>query len=229
MNAKTCTRRSVRIEIHSSSGLHNRVVSPPEWTRPAGSWGYPNRLWQKWLAVPFAILMLLATPTFADDDAVLARLQEPGTVLLLRHALAPGTGDPPGFQIDDCTTQRNLSEAGREQARALGQRLRAAGVLQARVYSSRWCRCLETAELLAIGPVQPEPALDSFFQRRAEGPARTAAAQEKLRALPPGQPIVMVTHQVNISALTGEFTSSGAGVIIRVASDGEQEIVGRLR
>jgi broad specificity phosphatase PhoE len=182
----------------------------------------------KWGTGLFAILLLLAGPA-SGDDAVLARLLEPGTVLLLRHALAPGTGDPPGFQLDDCSTQRNLSEAGREQARALGERLRTAGIREARVYSSRWCRCLETAELLALGPVQPEPALDSFFQRRAEGPDRTAAARDRLRGLPPGPPVVMVTHQVNISALTGEFTPSGAGVIIRIAPDGEQEILGALR
>ena len=182
----------------------------------------------KWGTGLFAILLLLAGPA-SGDDAVLARLLEPGTVLLLRHALAPGTGDPPGFQLDDCSTQRNLSEAGREQARALGERLRTAGIREARVYSSRWCRCLETAELLALGPVQPEPALDSFFQHRAEGPDRTAAARERLRGLPPGPPVVMVTHQVNISALTGEFTPSGAGVIIRIAPDGEQEILGALR
>jgi 8-oxo-(d)GTP phosphatase len=108
-------------------------------------------------------------------------------VLLLRHALAPGTGDPSGFQLEDCATQRNLSDAGREQARALGDRLRAAGVAEARVYSSRWCRCLETARLLELGPVEPEPALDSFFQRRSEGPARTTSALERLRTLPPAR------------------------------------------
>jgi 8-oxo-(d)GTP phosphatase len=187
-----------------------------------------DRLWTGWGTGLLAIVMLLASPAYSDD-ALLARLQEPGTVLLLRHALAPGTGDPPGFLVDDCSTQRNLSEAGREQTRALGERLRAAGIREARVYSSRWCRCLETASLLGLGPVQPEPVLDSFFQRQAEGPGRTAAARERLRELPLGPPVVMVTHQVNISALTGEFTPSGAGVVIRIAPDGEQEILGVLR
>jgi broad specificity phosphatase PhoE len=172
--------------------------------------------------------MLLVAPAYADD-AVLARLQEPGTVLLLRHALAPGTGDPPGFQLDDCATQRNLSQAGREQARALGERLRAAGIREARVYSSHWCRCLETAQLLGVGPVQPEPALDSFFHRPAEGPDRTAAARERLREFPLGPPVVMVTHQVNIRALTGEFTPSGGGVVIQIAPGGEIGILGVLR
>lgn len=178
-----------------------------------------------WLAL---LVLLWVSPTHAGD-AVLAHLHEPGTVLLLRHALAPGTGDPPGFTLDDCSTQRNLSSAGREQAMALGDRLRASGISEARVFSSRWCRCLETAELLEVGEVQPDPALDSFFQRRAEGPGRTAAAQERIRSLAPGPPVVMVTHQVNISALTGQFTASGAGVVIRMVPEGEPEVLGFFR
>jgi hypothetical protein len=113
-------------------------------------------------------LAVASTPLAAGDAEILARLSEPGTVLLLRHVLAPGTGDPPGFVLGDCSTQRNLSDVGREQGRALGERLRQAGIVQARIYSSRWCRCLETAELLDLGPVQPLPALDSFFQDRSQ-------------------------------------------------------------
>jgi 8-oxo-(d)GTP phosphatase len=228
MNTHTSIRRVRRKAKRPSVDLRSPSAVPAEPIQTARWCGLSDRLWTGLGTGLLAILSLLVAPTYADD-AVLARLQEPGTVLLLRHALAPGTGDPPGFQLDDCSTQRNLSEAGREQARALGERLRAAGIREARVYSSRWCRCLETAELLALGPVQPEPALDSFFQRRAEGPDRTATAREKLRGLPPGLPVVMLTHQVNISALTGEFTPSGAGVIIRIAPDGEQEILGVLQ
>lgn len=228
MNTRVSSRTLSRKAKWPSADVYSPSAAPAEPTQPSRWRRFNNRLWMGWGAGLFAILLLSAGPA-SGDDAVLARLQEPGTVLLLRHALAPGTGDPPGFQLDDCSTQRNLSEAGREQARALGERLRTAGIREARVYSSRWCRCLETAELLALGPVQPEPALDSFFQRRAEGPDRTAAARERLRGLPPGPPVVMVTHQVNISALTGEFTPSGAGVIIRIAPDGEQEMLGALR
>jgi len=150
-------------------------------------------------------------------------------VLLLRHALAPGTGDPPGFRLDDCSTQRNLSAAGREQAQALGDRLRTAGIHEARVYSSRWCRCLETARLLDLGPVEPLPALDSFFQQRSERPARTQAAREFLQELPPGAPVVMVTHQVNIFALTGEFTPSGGGIVAETGTDGSLRLLGTIR
>ena len=176
-------------------------------------------------------LVLASTPLAAGAAEILADLSEPGTVLLLRHALAPGTGDPPGFVLGDCSTQRNLSDAGREQARALGERLRQAGIVQARVYSSRWCRCLDTAELLDLGPVQPLPALDSFFQDRSEGAARTQAARDFLDDLPVGLPVILVTHQVNITGLTGQFAASGSGVLARVPVhvDGDLEVLGIVR
>jgi phosphohistidine phosphatase SixA len=164
------------------------------------------------LAVAGATTLGLAgrRPALATD-----RLDQPGTVVALRHALAPGTGDPPGFVLGDCTTQRNLDARGREQARAIGERLRAAGLAGAAVYSSRWCRCLETAELLALGPVTPLPALDSFFGRPSEREPRTQALRAFLaEAGPGGPPLVLVTHQVNISALAGRGTRSGEGVVL---------------
>ncbi len=175
------------------------------------------------------LMVLLAAPwlgAVAQDPDPMAALLEPGAVLLLRHALAPGVGDPPGFQLEDCSTQRNLSAAGREQARALGERLRGLGIAPARVYSSRWCRCLETARLLDLGPVQPLPALDSFFRQRDAERSRSRAAREFLAALPPGPPVILVTHQVNISALTGRFTAAGEGVVVGVSPRGELEVRG---
>lgn len=175
-----------------------------------------------WLAVT-------STPVAVADLEMLSGLSEPGTVLLLRHALAPGTGDPPGFSLDDCSTQRNLSDAGREQARSLGERLRQAGIVQARIYSSRWCRCLETAALLDLGPVQPLPALDSFFQDRSQAGARIEAARNFLDALPAGPPVILVTHQVNITGLTGQFTASGTGVLVRIPARGDLRALGIVR
>lgn len=156
------------------------------------------------------LLLTLASPATADWQAA----RTPGAVILFRHALAPGTGDPAGFRLDDCATQRNLNDAGREQARAMGRALRDAGVRPARVLTSRWCRARETAALMGLGPVEPLPALDSFFEDRAEGPAQTAALRAWIAALPPGETVVMVTHQVNITALTGIVPSSGGGVVV---------------
>lgn len=169
-------------------------------------------------------LGLVGRPGRATD-----RLDQPGTVVALRHALAPGTGDPSGFLLGDCTTQRNLDARGREQARAIGERLRAAGLLGAAVYSSRWCRCLETAELMAVGPVTPLPALDSFFGRPSEREPRTQALRTFLAAAgPSGPPLVLVTHQVNISALAGRGTRSGEGVVLRRVADGRLQQLATL-
>lgn len=95
-----------------------------------------------------------------------AQADEETYVVLLRHAIAPGTGDPENFQLDDCSTQRNLSEEGRQQAIAIGKAFQSRNVPVKAVLSSQWCRCLETAELMNVGPVEPFSALNSFFRDR---------------------------------------------------------------
>jgi len=149
-------------------------------------------------------------------------------VALIRHAEAPGTGDPAGFKLDDCATQRNLSDAGRRQARRIGAALRENGIAGARVLSSRWCRCLETARLLELGPVEPFPPLDSFFSHPERGPAQTAALRESLRGPGNSLPRVLVTHQVNITAMTGVVPRSGEMIVVRPLANGEIQLMGRL-
>jgi broad specificity phosphatase PhoE len=171
----------------------------------------------------------LIMPAAGAADVPIGSLDQPGIVVALRHALAPGTGDPAGFVLGDCTTQRNLDDRGRAQARAMGERLRAAGLNDAAVFFSRWCRCLETARLLGLAPVTPLPALDSFFGRRSDGPARTAALRAFLAEQGPnGPPLVLVTHQVNISALVGRGTRSGEGVVLVRQADGDLEALAAL-
>ena len=165
----------------------------------------------------------------SDDARALAELAKPGRVLMLRHALAPGFGDPPGFKVDDCSTQRNLDDVGRKQARLLGARMRAAGIRAAQVYSSQWCRCLETARLLDLGKVEPLPALNSLFGRYEEREARLAAVREVLARLPKdGRPVVLVTHQVTISGITGRGVGSGGGYVLRLDGSGKPPVVGAL-
>ncbi len=178
------------------------------------------------LGIVAATLLWLAAPPCASA----VELGGPGLVLMMRHAYAPGTGDPPGMRVDDCTTQRNLDETGRAQARAAGERLRAAGVAPARVLSSRWCRCLETARLLGLGAVGTAPdALDSFFADRGSEVRRTAALRALLDGLPrDGAPVVLVTHMVNITALTGIVPASGEIVALRLAPGGGFAVLGRL-
>jgi broad specificity phosphatase PhoE len=142
--------------------------------------------------------------------------QAPAPVLILRHALTePGVGDPPGYQLGRCETQRNLSPEGRAQARALGRRLAELGLQPTAWRSSRWCRCLDTAAEIAAGTgasapaVQAWPALDSFFDAREREPRQTAELRERLGALRGPGFELWVTHQVNISALVSVSTSMG--------------------
>lgn len=168
--------------------------------------------------------VLLVLPVQATELNLLAT---PGHALLLRHALAPGVGDPAGFQLTDCATQRNLSKQGRQQARQIGNALRAAGIESATVYSSQWCRCLETAELLGFGDPQPLPAINSFF-RSADPNAKTDATkafQKHLLAERDRTARIYISHQVNLSALLGGFASSGAGYLIRISEQGEIKII----
>lgn len=159
-------------------------------------------------------------------------LRKGGSVLLFRHALAPGGGDPPGFVLHDCRTQRNLSAEGRAQARRIGERLRAENVAVGEVLHSEWCRTRETAAL-AFGalpqvPLRPDSRFNSFFQDRDKEPAQTAAAQTVLQAWRGPGVLVVVTHQVNITALTGVVPDSGEGVVLQ--RQGEQlRVVGRVQ
>src|SRR5215211_8168452 len=115
------------------------------------------------MAVCLCGLLGMMNQANADEAAAWAALRLGGHVALMRHADAPGAGDPPGFKLNDCTTQRNLSDRGRADAKAVGDRLRAEGVRVAKLLSSPWCRCLETAQILNLGAVEIEPAFSNTF------------------------------------------------------------------
>ncbi len=168
-------------------------------------------------------------PAGSVDDAAWTAARADGAVLLIRHATAPGIGDPAEFRLDDCATQRNLSDAGRAEAAAIGAALRAAGVRAERVWSSEWCRCLETATLMDIGPVERQPLLNSFFERRGGADAQTAQLKAWIASQPAaGGSLILVTHQVNISAATGTFARSGEIVVARREADGGLRTVGTI-
>ena len=157
-------------------------------------------------------------------------------VVLLRHALAkpfrrkiaPGTGDSASFELDDCSTQRNLSEVGRQQAREIGEAFRDRNVPVVEVLSSQWCRCLETAELMEIAPVEPFSMLNSFLRDRSTAESQTTQVKEYIAANEDSSDvIVMVTHQVNITALSNIFPQSGSAVVMQ-SNDGQLEVLGQL-
>ncbi|APH72938.1 histidine phosphatase family protein [Aquibium oceanicum] len=180
------------------------------------------------LRILLALAMTLASfASLAQEDAI-ATLEDGGKVLLIRHARAPGTGDPDNFVIDDCSTQRNLSEEGRRQAAALGDRLRTNGIEVTEVLSSRWCRALDTARLAfgddAVTPFEP---LDSFFGDRGRRDGQTEAARQRIAAFDGPGTLVMVTHQVNVTALTEIFPREGEAVVLEPTSEGF-EVIGRV-
>ena len=173
-----------------------------------------------------AAFLLSPLPTAAD--ARFARLSEPGIVAILRHAVAPGTGDPTTFRLDDCTTQRNLDARGREQARKIGAAIRAAGATVDRVVTSQSCRCRDTARFLDLGPVEDLPALNSFFRNRDRAGPQTAKLRQFLLGLPPAQTVILVTHQVNITALTSRVPASGEIFMLRIGRNGTISVVDEI-
>ena len=164
----------------------------------------------------------------ADEADLWQALRSGRHVALLRHARAPGTGDPPEFTPGECSTQRNLSDAGRAQAMRIGARLRENGIGSARVYSSQWCRCLDTARLLGVGPVAELPFLNSFFQQDTRRDAQTQALAAWISGHELDEPALLVTHQVNITALTGVYPAEGTMVVVRASQDGDIEVVGTI-
>ena len=177
-------------------------------------------------AAVFLCLVALAQPAMADE-AGWAALEAPGTHALMRHAIAPGTGDPAQFELGNCTTQRNLDAKGRAQAARIGAAIKQRGVDIAVVLSSQWCRARDTAERLGLAPVESEPALNSFFGDRSRADEASRAATERLAALG-ARKAVLVTHQVNITALTGIYPSSGEIVVVEPATDGSLVVRGRI-
>ncbi len=178
--------------------------------------------------LPAAALLaaLVSASPPAAADARLARLSEPGTVAVMRHASAPGFGDPASFALDDCATQRNLDARGRAQARGTGAAIRAAGATVDRVLTSQWCRCRDTARLLKLGPVEDLPALNSFFRDRSRAEAQTGELRKFLLGLRPDETVVLVTHYVNIQALTGRGVASGEVLLLEIGRDGAVSVAG---
>lgn len=174
------------------------------------------------------VLACLAGPAAAQD--AWHALRSGNAIVLFRHATAPGVGDPPHFKLEDCATQRNLDEAGRAESRRIGELFRARGIKVGAVWTSQWCRTRETARLAFGGDaVRDEPAFNSFFgQVPTEGESQTSEARELLRRWKGPGVLVVVTHQVNITALTGANTLQGHGIVMRRDEKGALKVIGSI-
>jgi len=151
-------------------------------------------------------------------------LQDGQHALLMRHADAPGFGDPAGYIVTQCATQRNLGDYGKRQAKAIGIWLTNQGIQKAEVFSSPWCRCLDTATLLNKGPVKIEPSLGSFFDDMSLEKRQTKALEAFVKnelAKQSKTPLILVTHHVNIEAFTGKVVGVGDMVLVKVNKNGE--------
>lgn len=177
----------------------------------------------------FILITIASTAIAASDEALLWEKLENGShIAVMRHAIAPGNGDPADFSLRDCDTQRNLSIRGRQQAQRIGARFRENGINNAQVYSSQWCRCLDTAKLLGIGQIEELSALNSFFRLQDQAELQTIAMMQWLQSRNSSLPTILVTHQVNITALTGVYPSSGEIVIIQPQADGRVVVAGTI-
>ena len=181
----------------------------------------------------FGLLTLMGVPMLAvaaNGSAQLwPLLRRGGHVILMRHArTVAGIGDPAGFELEQCATQRNLSEAGRMDAMHIGEQFRKNGIPVATVLSSRWCRCLDTARL-AFGRAEPAPMLDSMVLDQAEAQQRKLVeVRAYLGSIKGAGNIVMVTHDVNIQALVGRSMRQGEMAVAAVEADGILRVVGTL-
>lgn len=175
----------------------------------------------------------LATAPAWADDALWAVLRRGGQVVLVRHAsTTPGVGDPPGMQLADCASQRNLSDAGRAEARRLGAVLRERKVPVGVVLSSPWCRCLDTARLALQRDAKVEPALANLFGRPEQQPPQVTALRQAIARLPLSSPgagnAFLFTHGSTVLALTGVSPAQAEMVVLTPQADGGLVVAGRI-
>jgi phosphohistidine phosphatase SixA len=168
--------------------------------------------------------LIMACCFLAQASDLSQKLQSSDYVLLMRHTLAPGVGDPANYSLEDCKTQRNLNAAGRVQAVFVGEWLKKQGVKNADVHSSVWCRCKDTAALLNFGEYKVEPALASFFNDMSKAKESNLKLQRFIASKMKSKgdkALIMVTHHVNILEFMGENIASGDMVLAKVNSKGE--------
>ena len=175
------------------------------------------------------IAVLVNSVGLSHAEGLWDALKSGNHLVLMRHALAPGYGDPANFDVKECRTQRNLNEVGRQQSIDIGHLFRSNGIDKAIVLSSQWCRCLATANLLNLGNVSELPFLNSFFENFYREQFQTDETIQWIRNAPLKIPTILVSHQVNIAALTGYSAASGEIVFVRRSTDGRFKVIGSIQ
>ena len=181
--------------------------------------------------ISFLFVSFFSLHSFGDlkGKKLLPTLMKKSNFVMIRHSIAPGMGDPDHFKLRDCKTQRNLSEEGRGQSVKIGKLFKANKIKKAFVYSSQWCRCLETAKFMNLGKVNELPFLNSFF-RNFEKEAYFIENLKKWLIKNKGKtPLVLVTHQVTITGLTNYFPASGELVFVNIDSKNKFNVYGSLK
>jgi broad specificity phosphatase PhoE len=175
------------------------------------------------------VMMVSELPASAQSSQPLwDLLRAGGQVVLLRHGTTTsGTGDPPGFRLEDCATQRNLSDQGRAEARRIGRAFQTRNIPIGPVLSSPWCRCLETGQL-AFGRAERWDALGNLFGNRSREAEQVAAMRERVSQRPAVGNLVLVSHGVTIQALTGESLAQGEFLVVTPEGNGHFRVVGRI-
>jgi broad specificity phosphatase PhoE len=177
----------------------------------------------------FALACFLAiSQGVAASEALWKLLQGGGQVVLVRHAVTtPGVGDPPGMRLEDCATQRNLTDEGRRHAERIGAAFRARGIPVRDVRSSPWCRCIETAKL-AFGGSQTHASLGNLFGRPELRDGQMAHLKKEFLETPRKGNLILVSHGSTIQALTGVSPGTGEMVVITPRGEGRFALAGRL-
>jgi phosphohistidine phosphatase SixA len=173
------------------------------------------------------ILNSLTTSLLAQSDGAWEQLKKPNAVVLFRHAYAPGGGDPSHFLMGDCGTQRNLDADGRAQAKRIGEQFRMRNIVVGAVRASQWCRTKDTADLAFPSLVKTDPVFNSFLRNRNAESQQTQHAKSQIASWRGPGVLVIVTHQVNITALTGIVPESGEGVVVSIRGENLM-VVGRF-
>ena len=180
------------------------------------------------ILVLFFLFSISSLQAQIPENDLWRSLKRGESFVMIRHAEAPGIGDPKNFELDDCSTQRNLSDEGLDQADQIGRLFRSNGVVRAQVYTSEWCRCKDTSTQLNLGKVNSLSLLNSFFNSYSRKSVQTSALEDWLDDQFFDTPLILVTHQVNITAFTEVYPESGEIVFIQRSDKGDYEVLGTI-